>query len=97
MISHAPEPRFPAIVRGVSIRNHSLTGYATCGTERSWHAFGRFLIPMLSLLVGFLYMSSFLHAFLTASQYIAPLMANFDTTLDHEDVNSEIYYKKFGE
>ncbi|XP_060605188.1 plexin domain-containing protein 2-like isoform X10 [Ruditapes philippinarum] len=28
---------------------------------------------------GFLYMSPFLHKFLTATQYIAPLMANFDT------------------
>ncbi|XP_074658690.1 plexin domain-containing protein 1-like [Tubulanus polymorphus] len=30
---------------------------------------------------GFLYMSSFLHQWLTATQYIAPLMANFDTRI----------------
>lgn len=29
--------------------------------------------------IGFLYMSEFLHQWLTATQYIAPLMANFDT------------------
>ncbi|XP_064613560.1 plexin domain-containing protein 2-like isoform X4 [Liolophura sinensis] len=33
---------------------------------------------------GFLYMSPFLHKFLTATQYIAPLMANFDTSLGSE-------------
>ncbi|ESO09996.1 hypothetical protein HELRODRAFT_109381 [Helobdella robusta] len=30
---------------------------------------------------GFLYMSEFLHQWLTATQYIAPLMANFDTQI----------------
>ncbi|XP_067929979.1 plexin domain-containing protein 1-like [Watersipora subatra] len=40
---------------------------------------------------GFLYMSEFLHSFLTASQYIAPLMANFDTSLGGND--SEILFR----
>ncbi|KAJ8314112.1 hypothetical protein KUTeg_008673 [Tegillarca granosa] len=39
---------------------------------------------------GFLYMSPFLHKFLTATQYIAPLMANFDTRLGND---SKIMYK----
>ena len=33
---------------------------------------------------GFLYMSDFLHQWLTATQYIAPLMANFDTKLGND-------------
>lgn len=38
-------------------------------------------------------MSPFLHQWLTATQYIAPLMANFDTTLGNE---SQVLYKDFG-
>ncbi|XP_053374211.1 plexin domain-containing protein 2-like [Mercenaria mercenaria] len=45
---------------------------------------------------GFLYMSPFLHQWLTATQYIAPLMANFDTRVGN---TSEVFYssmdKKF--
>ena len=43
--------------------------------------------------VGFLYMSDFLHQWLTATQYIAPLMANFDTQLGN---NSYIRYMDNG-
>ncbi|XP_059148939.1 plexin domain-containing protein 1-like isoform X2 [Physella acuta] len=39
---------------------------------------------------GFIYMSPFLHQWLTATQYIAPLMANFDPSLSKE---SGVYYK----
>lgn len=38
-------------------------------------------------------MSPFLHQWLTATQYIAPLMANFDTAVGNE---SFIFYKDFG-
>ncbi|XP_052095556.1 plexin domain-containing protein 2-like isoform X3 [Mytilus californianus] len=41
---------------------------------------------------GFLYMSPFLHSWLTATQYIAPLMANFDTTIGN---GSDILYKDY--
>ncbi|KAF6028133.1 PLXDC2 [Bugula neritina] len=41
---------------------------------------------------GFLYMSDFLHSFLTASQYIAPLMANFDTSVGNNV--SEVLYRR---
>jgi len=44
--------------------------------------------------VGFLYMSPFLHQWLTATQYIAPLMANFDTSIGN---SSHILYRPFGE
>ena len=40
-------------------------------------------------------MSDFLHSFLTASQYIAPLMANFDTSAGVHN-KSEILYVKEG-
>ena len=40
-------------------------------------------------------MSDFLHSFLTASQYIAPLMANFDTSAGVKN-ESEILYVKEG-
>ena len=40
-------------------------------------------------------MSDFLHSFLTASQYIAPLMANFDTSAGAHN-KSEILYVKEG-
>ncbi|KAK2175150.1 hypothetical protein NP493_748g02062 [Ridgeia piscesae] len=36
------------------------------------------------MFAGFLYLSDFLHRWLTATQYIAPLMANFDTSLRNE-------------
>ena len=39
-------------------------------------------------------MSDFLHQFLTYSQYVAPLMANFDTRLGKE---SFIHYADNGE
>ena len=39
-------------------------------------------------------MSPFLHQWLTATQYIAPLMANFDLSLGNE---SDIFYQGFGE
>ncbi|KAI0242187.1 Plexin domain-containing protein 2 [Lamellibrachia satsuma] len=35
---------------------------------------------------GFLYMSDFLHQWLTATQYIAPLMANFDTRIGEKSL-----------
>ena len=31
---------------------------------------------------GFLYTGQYVHSWLAATQYIAPLMANFDTSLD---------------
>ena len=39
-------------------------------------------------------MSPFLHQFLTATQYIAPLMANFDLSIGN---TSEILYMTKGE
>ncbi|VDI26651.1 Hypothetical predicted protein, partial [Mytilus galloprovincialis] len=42
---------------------------------------------------GFIYMAPFVHKFLTYSQYVAPLMANFDTQTD----NSDILYKKYND
>lgn len=35
-------------------------------------------------LTGFLYVGSFVHSWLAATQYIAPLMANFDTSLSND-------------
>ncbi|XP_046543206.1 plexin domain-containing protein 2-like isoform X2 [Haliotis rubra] len=43
---------------------------------------------------GFIYASPFLHQWLTATQYIAPLMANFDTRIGEA---SDIYYDDFGD
>ncbi|KAK6165908.1 hypothetical protein SNE40_022722 [Patella caerulea] len=43
---------------------------------------------------GFLYTSPFLHQWLTATQYIAPLMANFDTRLSNA---SGVYYDNSGD
>ena len=40
---------------------------------------------------GFIYMGPLLHPFLTHSQYVAPLMANFDT----KAINSKILYKEY--
>lgn len=50
---------------------------------------------VVALLVGFLYMSDFLHQFLAATQYIAPLMANFDTRIGHNE--SRVLYYDTGE
>ena len=47
-----------------------------------------------SFYLGFLYVSDFLHRWLTATQYIAPLMANFDTTI--ADATSNIRYTHNG-
>lgn len=35
---------------------------------------------------GFLYTGKYVHAWLAATQYIAPLMANFDTTLSEQSI-----------
>ncbi|XP_023238772.1 plexin domain-containing protein 2-like [Centruroides sculpturatus] len=35
---------------------------------------------------GFLYMEEYVHSWLAATQYVAPLMANFDTSLKNESV-----------
>ncbi|XP_050418614.2 plexin domain-containing protein 2 isoform X2 [Patella vulgata] len=43
---------------------------------------------------GFLYTSPFLHQWLTATQYIAPLMANFDTRISNA---SGVYYDNSGD
>lgn len=39
-------------------------------------------------------MSDFLHQWLTATQYIAPMMANFDTQLGN---NSNVHYMDNGQ
>ena len=44
--------------------------------------------------VGFLYMSDFLYSQLTFSQYIAPLIANFDMSISNL---SHIHYLDNGE
>lgn len=38
------------------------------------------------VLLGFLYAGEHMHSWLAATQYIAPLMANFDTTLSPDSV-----------
>lgn len=43
---------------------------------------------------GFLYTGDVIHRMLTATQYIAPLMANFDPSLSH---NSAVFYSDNGE
>ena len=43
---------------------------------------------------GFLYTGDYLHSWLAATQYIAPLMANFDTTITKDSV---IKYSANGE
>lgn len=42
---------------------------------------------------GFLYTGDYVHAWLTATQYIAPLMANFDTSVSN---NSFVKYSDNG-
>ena len=49
---------------------------------------------MPASLVGFIYMSPFIHKFLTATQYIAPLMANFDTKSG--GTQSTVIFKQVG-
>ncbi|WAQ93817.1 PLDX1-like protein, partial [Mya arenaria] len=44
--------------------------------------------------LSFIYMSPFIHKFLTATQYIAPLMANFDTKTGGK--NSTVVFKHVG-
>ncbi|KAL5006430.1 hypothetical protein ScPMuIL_015236 [Solemya velum] len=56
--------------------------------------YGHSIINVTIATGGFLYMSPFLHQWLTATQYIAPLMANFDTRIGN---TSDIYYKDYGD
>ena len=42
--------------------------------------------------VGFLYVSEYLHQSLTTTQYIAPLMADFDTSI----MDGKIYVEQKG-
>ncbi|XP_013089039.2 plexin domain-containing protein 1-like isoform X1 [Biomphalaria glabrata] len=55
-----------------------------------FHFYGHDVTNVTVATGGFIYMSPFLHQWLTATQYIAPLMANFDPSLSKE---SGIYYK----
>lgn len=48
----------------------------------------------LYVLAGFLYLGSYSHRYLSATQYVAPLMADFDPSLD---VGSTISYFGDGE
>ena len=43
---------------------------------------------------GFLYTGQYVHSWLAATQYIAPLMANFDTS---QDKNAKIRFADTGE
>lgn len=45
-------------------------------------------------LTGFIYTGDVIHRMLTATQYIAPLMANFDPSLSQ---NSTVFYSDNGE
>lgn len=45
-------------------------------------------------LLGFIYTGDIIHRMLTATQYIAPLMANFDPSLSE---NSTVFYFDNGE
>ena len=47
-----------------------------------------------SFLSGFLYTGSYRHKYLSATQYIAPLMGDFEPEYDE---SSGIYYRSFGE
>lgn len=49
---------------------------------------------MFFSLTGFLYTGDVIHRMLTATQYIAPLMANFDPSLSQ---NSTVFYSDNGE
>ncbi|KAH9519075.1 Plexin domain-containing protein 1 [Bulinus truncatus] len=55
-----------------------------------FHFYGHTVTNVTVATGGFIYMSPFLHQWLTATQYIAPLMANFDPSLNKD---SGIYYK----
>lgn len=54
---------------------------ATIQMKFKFRFFGHTIINITVATGGFLYMGPFLHQWLTATQYIAPMMANFDTTL----------------
>ncbi|KAK2184048.1 hypothetical protein NP493_285g00010 [Ridgeia piscesae] len=59
----------------------------------TFHFYGHDVTNVTIATGGFLYMSDFLHRWLTATQYIAPLMANFDTSLRNE---SRVHYADNG-
>ncbi|GAB1600176.1 plexin domain-containing protein 2-like [Argonauta hians] len=59
-------------------KNHRLA--APVKLNFKFRFFGHQVVNLTIATGGFLYMSPFLHKWLTATQYIAPLMANFDTT-----------------
>ena len=48
---------------------------------------------LMFLVQGFLYMSDFVHQWLTATQYVAPLMANFDSRIGND---SDVYFVDTG-
>lgn len=56
--------------------------------------FGHTVVNVTVATGGFLYMGPFLHQWLTATQYVAPMMANFDTSLGN---NSDIKIKADGQ
>lgn len=46
-------------------------------------------ILFISVISGFIYTGNVIHKMLTATQYIAPLMANFDLSMSQ---NSTVFY-----
>lgn len=46
--------------------------------------YGHMIRNMTIATGGFLYTGEYVHAWLAATQYIAPLMANFDTSLSNQ-------------
>ena len=77
-------------VRGVNFQSWVLKRTVRC----AWIPAARVTTCQCSCSAGFLYMSNFLHQWLTATQYVAPLMANFDTQVGN---NSKIHYVDNGE
>lgn len=74
----------PARVEWVTERSNFSVG----GTDEVWQ------VPSVSFPSGFIYTGDVIHRMLTATQYIAPLMADFDPSLS---LNSTVLHADNGE
>lgn len=65
---------------------------STCHSTKIFSEFTEmdsFFLLLLFFIVGFIYTGEVVHRMLTATQYIAPLMANFDPSVSR---NSTVRY-----
>ncbi|KAK3589581.1 hypothetical protein CHS0354_043039 [Potamilus streckersoni] len=77
------------------LRNTSMKAQTIQFQTSSFLFYGHQIYNVTITTGGFLYMSPFVHTFLTATQYTAPLMADFGTMGNNSDIYFQEYANQF--